>query len=53
MGASAPAGSSPIHTSYTVCLTDPTALGLIAGVLVVSALAAGLVERTPLSFPML
>jgi putative transposase len=23
MGASAPAGSSPIHTSYTVCLTDP------------------------------
>jgi NhaP-type Na+/H+ or K+/H+ antiporter len=30
-----------------------TALGLIAGVLVVSALAAGLVERAPLSFPML
>ena len=28
-----------------------TALGLIAGVLVVSALAAGLVERAPLSFP--
>ena len=27
--------------------------GLIAGVLVVSALAAGLVERAPLSFPML
>jgi hypothetical protein len=26
---------------------------LIAGVLVVSALAAGLVERAPLSFPML
>jgi hypothetical protein len=34
---------------------DPvdTAFGLIAGVLVVSALAAGLVERAPLSFPML
>jgi hypothetical protein len=30
-----------------------TAFGLIAGVLVVSALAAGLVERAPLSFPML
>jgi sodium/hydrogen antiporter len=30
-----------------------TALGLVAGVLVVSALAAGLVERAPLSFPML
>jgi hypothetical protein len=30
-----------------------TALGLIAGVLVVSALAAGLVERAPLSFQML
>src|ERR671912_2153431 len=30
-----------------------TALGLIAGVLVVSALAAGVVERAPLSFPML
>jgi hypothetical protein len=30
-----------------------TALGLIAGVLVVSALAAGLVEHAPLSFPML
>jgi hypothetical protein len=30
-----------------------TALGLIAGVLVVSALAAELVERAPLSFPML
>ena len=30
-----------------------TALGLIAGVLVMSALAAGLVERAPLSFPML
>ena len=30
-----------------------TALGLIAGVLVVSALAAGLVERARLSFPML
>ena len=30
-----------------------TALGLTAGVLVVSALAAGLVERAPLSFPML
>ena len=29
------------------------AFGLIAGVLVVSALAAGLVERAPLSFPML
>ena len=28
-------------------------LRLIAGVLVVSALAAGLVERAPLSFPML
>ena len=30
-----------------------TAFGLIAGVLVISALAAGLVERAPLSFPML
>jgi NhaP-type Na+/H+ or K+/H+ antiporter len=30
-----------------------TAFGLIAGVLVVSALAAGLVERAPLSFPIL
>jgi sodium/hydrogen antiporter len=30
-----------------------TALGLVAGVLVVSALAAGLIERAPLSFPML
>jgi sodium/hydrogen antiporter len=30
-----------------------SAFGLIAGVLVVSALAAGLVERAPLSFPML
>lgn len=30
-----------------------TAFGLIAGILVVSALAAGLVERAPLSFPML
>jgi NhaP-type Na+/H+ or K+/H+ antiporter len=30
-----------------------TAFALIAGVLVVSALAAGLVERAPLSFPML
>ena len=30
-----------------------TAFGLIAGVLVVSALAAGLVERAPVSFPML
>jgi hypothetical protein len=30
-----------------------TAFGLIAGVLVVSALAAGLVERATLSFPML
>jgi NhaP-type Na+/H+ or K+/H+ antiporter len=30
-----------------------TALGLVAGVLVVSALAAGLVERAPLSFPIL
>jgi hypothetical protein len=30
-----------------------TAFGLIAGVLVLSALAAGLVERAPLSFPML
>jgi sodium/hydrogen antiporter len=30
-----------------------TAFGLIAGVLVVSALAAGVVERAPLSFPML
>jgi sodium/hydrogen antiporter len=30
-----------------------SAFGLMAGVLVVSALAAGLVERAPLSFPML
>jgi NhaP-type Na+/H+ or K+/H+ antiporter len=30
-----------------------TALGLVAAVLVVSALAAGLVERAPLSFPIL
>jgi sodium/hydrogen antiporter len=30
-----------------------TAFGLIAGILVVSALAAGLVERAPLSFPVL
>ena len=30
-----------------------TAFGLIAGVLLISALAAGLVERAPLSFPML
>ena len=30
-----------------------SAFGLIAGVLVVSALSAGLVERAPLSFPML
>jgi NhaP-type Na+/H+ or K+/H+ antiporter len=30
-----------------------TAFAVIAGVLVVSALAAGLVERAPLSFPML
>jgi NhaP-type Na+/H+ or K+/H+ antiporter len=30
-----------------------TAFALVAGVLVVSALAAGLVERAPLSFPML
>jgi sodium/hydrogen antiporter len=30
-----------------------SAFGLIAGVLVVSALSAGLVERAPVSFPML
>ena len=48
-----PSDCALIYRSSPGALVEPTAFGLIAGVLVVSALAAGLVERAPLSFPML